>query len=186
MQLRTYLQATRGPHCLFGWFMSIILKLLRWKVKVKVKQSHCGPCRPWGFQEGEAPRFQDSRHMEVRRLSALRTGLLYPQEISLVFVFCVGPAVTHRIYCSLPRLIVLTPLFSFPPPSSPEAHHIRRCERPLLARVGTMGEKCPIEFSLQLRLPFPHAEDFFLPKNRMASAGSEPANLGTRGQHANH
>jgi hypothetical protein len=27
-----------------------------------------------------------------------------------VFVFCVGPAVTHRMYCSLPRLIVLTPL----------------------------------------------------------------------------
>jgi hypothetical protein len=27
-----------------------------------------------------------------------------------VFVFRVGPAVTHRIYCSLPRLIVLTTL----------------------------------------------------------------------------
>jgi hypothetical protein len=28
-----------------------------------------------------------------------------------VLVFCVGPAVTYRMYCSLPRLIVLTPLF---------------------------------------------------------------------------
>jgi hypothetical protein len=36
-----------------------------------------------------------------------------PQEDetdTFVFVFCVGPAVTHRMYCSLPRLIVLTPL----------------------------------------------------------------------------
>ena len=34
--------------------------------------------RPRGFQEGEAPRFQDSRHMNVVRLSAVRTGPLYP------------------------------------------------------------------------------------------------------------
>ena len=33
--------------------------------------------RPRGFQEVEAPRFQDSRHMKVVRLSALRTGRLY-------------------------------------------------------------------------------------------------------------
>jgi len=29
------------------------------------------------FEEGEAPRFQDSRHMKVLSLSALRTGRLY-------------------------------------------------------------------------------------------------------------
>jgi hypothetical protein len=34
--------------------------------------------RPWGFQEVEAPRFQDNRHIKVVRLSALRTGRLYP------------------------------------------------------------------------------------------------------------
>jgi hypothetical protein len=33
--------------------------------------------RPWGFQEVQAPRFQDNRHMNVVRLSALRTGRLY-------------------------------------------------------------------------------------------------------------
>ena len=33
--------------------------------------------RPWGFQEVEAPRFQDNRHMKVVRLSALSTGRLY-------------------------------------------------------------------------------------------------------------
>jgi hypothetical protein len=41
----------------------------------KVKQSHC---RPLGFQEVEAPRFLDNRHMKVVRLPALRTGRVYP------------------------------------------------------------------------------------------------------------
>jgi len=36
--------------------------------------------RPRGFQEDEAPRFQDSQHMKVVRLSALRTGQLYPPQ----------------------------------------------------------------------------------------------------------
>ena len=36
--------------------------------------------RPWGFQEVEAPRFQDSRHMKTVILSALRTGHIYPRR----------------------------------------------------------------------------------------------------------
>jgi hypothetical protein len=37
--------------------------------------------RPWGFQEVEDPRFQDSRHIRVVSLSALRTDRLYPHSL---------------------------------------------------------------------------------------------------------
>jgi hypothetical protein len=43
------------------------------------KQSNpiTGLDRPIGFQDVEAPRFKDNRHMKVVRLSARRTGRLY-------------------------------------------------------------------------------------------------------------
>jgi len=42
--------------------------------------------RPWGFQEAEAARFQDNRHIKMIRLSVLRTGRLYLQEKFLVLI----------------------------------------------------------------------------------------------------
>jgi hypothetical protein len=42
--------------------------------------------RPRGFQEVEAPRFQDNRHMKVVRLSARRIGRFYPREVFLVLI----------------------------------------------------------------------------------------------------
>jgi hypothetical protein len=47
---------------------------------IKAKQSNpiTGLDRPLGFQEVEVPRFLDNRHMKVVRLSAVRTGRLYP------------------------------------------------------------------------------------------------------------
>jgi hypothetical protein len=51
-----------------------------------VKQSHYRPGEAWGFQEFEAVRFQDNRHVKVVRSSALCTGRLYPQETFLVLI----------------------------------------------------------------------------------------------------
>jgi len=94
----------------------------------------------------------------------------------------------------------------FPPPldvptSSARCLHVQRRERPLAEEGGTL-------FRIRIGLPpnsrdllhaenlrhgtdgftspseGRHAEDFFAIKNPTASAGFEPANLGTKGQHA--
>jgi len=45
-----------------------------------------GLYRPWGFQDFEANRFQDNRHVKVVSSSTIGTGHLYPQEIFLVLI----------------------------------------------------------------------------------------------------
>jgi hypothetical protein len=64
----------------------------KWKQIKKGKQSNplCRPGQRLRFQEDEGPRFQDNRHMNVVRLWALRTGLLYAQEISLALISVTG------------------------------------------------------------------------------------------------
>jgi hypothetical protein len=67
--------------------MGMSTRIVGITVNVKVKQPHYRPrqvCN--GVQEVEAPKFVDNRHMKVVRLSALRTGRLYPQEIFLVLI----------------------------------------------------------------------------------------------------
>ena len=44
----------------------------------KKNNPNTGLDRPRGFQEIEAPKFQENQHMKVVRLSALPTGLFYP------------------------------------------------------------------------------------------------------------
>ena len=51
------------------------------ELKSKCKTSPCTALdRPWIFQEVEASRFHDNRHKKMVRLSALRTGRIYPPE----------------------------------------------------------------------------------------------------------
>jgi hypothetical protein len=47
---------------------------------------------------------------EVRRCAHGDQSCTSALTLHLVFVLCVGPADTHRMYCSLPRLLVLIPL----------------------------------------------------------------------------
>jgi hypothetical protein len=52
--------------------------------------SFTGLSRPQGFQEAEAFRFQDSRHMKVVSLSTLCTGRLDSSENIPGTHFCAG------------------------------------------------------------------------------------------------
>jgi len=53
------------------------------------KSNHfTGLHRPTGLQEVEAPRIQDNRHTEVVRLSAPRTGRIYPTRNIHYTHFC--------------------------------------------------------------------------------------------------
>jgi hypothetical protein len=54
----------------------------------KVSNPITGLDRPLGFQEVEAPRFLDNRHMKVVKLSALCTSRLYPPGNIPVTHFC--------------------------------------------------------------------------------------------------
>jgi hypothetical protein len=66
---------------LFSWILPS--RIIQYKIHLTNKtafQVHVNQSldRAWRFQEVEAPRFQDNRHLKTVRLSALRTGRLYP------------------------------------------------------------------------------------------------------------
>jgi len=55
-------------------------------IYIKVRNPITGLDKPRGFQEVDAPRFQEIGYMKVVSLSALSAGRLYPQEIFLVLI----------------------------------------------------------------------------------------------------
>ena len=100
-----------GTHCISCWSLPLLpstsLKPGTYHVKFNTKFLHktfkkSSPItdldRPWGFQEVEAPRFQDSWHMKVVRLSAVHTGRLYSSGNIPSTHFCYG--------CVDPRAII--------------------------------------------------------------------------------
>jgi hypothetical protein len=76
---------------------------------ILMDHNETSPCtaldRLWGFQQFEAPRFQDIRHMKVVR-SALRTGRLYsPGNIPDTHL-CWGPGVAYWVrHCATSRTV---------------------------------------------------------------------------------
>jgi hypothetical protein len=50
------------------------------------------------------------KFLQIELSFCMRTDRRINMSKWIVFVFCVGSAVTHQIYCSLSRLTVLTPL----------------------------------------------------------------------------
>jgi hypothetical protein len=68
----------------------------------------------------------------------------------VLFLLSVGPAVLRLMYCRLPRLILLNPLWF--PLSGPEMLHVKWRERPLTVKDRTMGEQLPISFTEHWRL----------------------------------
>jgi hypothetical protein len=67
------------------------MMMMMMMMMIKVKVSHYRPgdiLRSTGIFR--LPEFLDSRHTKVIGLSVLSTGRLYPQEISLVFMYFRG------------------------------------------------------------------------------------------------
>ena len=85
----TLLERARD-HC-SGW---TVVQWLRISKLLDSSKGKALPVQAWIGPEGSRtlrrPEFLYNRHMKVMRLSALRTGRLYPQQISLVLISVTG------------------------------------------------------------------------------------------------
>jgi len=106
MSKRTWFKATNGQWTqLFKRSIRKTVPLRKWRPSRCVWLINNGRLEsysitelqtPWGCQEVKSPRFQDSRHMKVVKLSALRTDRLYLQQIPLLLKSVTGSAVSNN------------------------------------------------------------------------------------------
>ena len=104
-QIYSYKQIWYRQFCMCAIHKKTICFSFHFSCKVKMYRNPItGLDRPGGFQEAEAHTLQDSRHMKLVRLSALRTGHLYTPGNIPGTDFCQRLS-QHQMHCAAGRLM---------------------------------------------------------------------------------